>query len=673
MNPNHPLVADLNPPQKKAVLHTGGPVLVLAGAGSGKTRVITVRIARLLQDGVGANHILAITFTNKAAQEMKERVRAIVGEEVANRVTLSTFHALGLRILREDGPLVGFPRSLNILDSGDQFGVVRQCLKQLNLDPARHDPGMVLGAISRARHRGLSAEAMGRLPGQRLMGRVYQAYEETKKAYQATDFDDLILGPIKLLKEHEAAREKWCDRYRSVLVDEFQDTNGSQLELVQLLVDGHRDVCVVGDDDQSIYGWRGADISNILQFEDHFPDATLIPLEQNYRSTGHILAAANGVISRNTARREKSLWTASGDGEKVQVVACKSELAEATFVALEIGRRKGQGTNFRDIGVLFRTAAQAQPLEEALRLHQIPYRLVGAHEFFERKEVKDVLAYLKLLERGNDRTSFMRAVAFPSRGVGPASVARFLAFVEQRGLSLTDGLKETSGISGLTRPAIAGLTGLNKTLRVARLRLDEGASLADVVRFICDDTGAREVLIRDPTQGPGGRRRWQNVESLITWVGRFEQARKGKATLSDLLHQLALERQTPDDAAAENKVSLMTLHAAKGLEWPICFMVGCQEGLLPHQRVLDEGDDLSEERRLFYVGITRAQRTSILTYGSRRRRSGGNKPTKPSRFLKDIPAMHRDDSRRDAQAAGQDRDETRRRFAALKASLSGGK
>ena len=663
------IIDGLNPPQREAVEHRGSPLLLLAGAGSGKTRVITVRIAHLVAHELNPEDVLALTFTNKAAGEMAERVGELVGQDAARQLTVGTFHSLGLRMLEEEGPRVGLARRFALIDAADQATGLRQCLRTLRLDPQRHDPRVFLTAISRLRNAGLEPDDVAREPARRLTARVYRAYLEWLSASEAIDFDDLILRPVRFLAADAELREKWQQRFRAVLVDEYQDTNATQLELVRLLAGEHGNVCVVGDDDQSIYGWRGACIENILEFERTFPDARTIKLTQNYRSTGHILACANGVIGHNASRREKELWTAAGEGEPVRVVTCKDNRSEASFVAGQIHRlHEDLGLAWSEFGILFRASAQAADLEEALRLAGVPYRLVGAYDFFERKEVRDMLSYLRLVDNPRDRASLTRIINFPQRGIGPASLAALQTHADARSLSPYRAMAEADGIPGLKSATALAMKGLHALIEEARATFEEHGDLAAVVELVCERTRAREAWIRDVTQGPGGQSRWRHVEALLESM-RHYQARKGRVRIRDYLQLVALDSKRNQDEEGRDAVALMTMHGAKGLEWPVCFLIGCEEGLLPHQRVVDERGDISEERRLFYVAMTRARRRLFLTLARSRRRYHGSSPTRPSRFLAEIPAEHRVAEDRSHGEEPASKDETRARFEALMAHL----
>ena len=663
------LTADLNPRQREAVLHRGSPLLVLAGAGTGKTRVITRRIAHLIAEGVAPDTILALTFTNKAAREMADRVRVLLSAESMKGITVGTFHAIGLQILDKDGGLLGLPSHRALMDSGDQQAAVRQCLKELRMDPKSHDTMHILEVISGARHRFKTPEDVGREPGRKLIARIYKAYLGHKEAYGRLDFDDLILKPIELFQNEPAVLERWRKRFGHILVDEFQDTSRSQLEFIQLLACEHRRICVVGDDDQSIYGWRGARIENILNFEQSFSNANAIALEQNYRSTGHILEAANAVICKNEARRDKSLWTDVGAGAKLESIRLPDDRAEASYVAATIQKLvHEEGRKYSDVGVLFRTGAQAQAIEESLRFAEVPFRTSGVFDFFDRKEVKDIIAWLKLFQRPSDWTSFMRAVAFPSRGVGPQTIERLVTYSKTHRRNVHRTLDELDRIPGLTSAALHGLKSFRKVVLDGRDRVSRGEESAGIVAWLCDEIQVRQGLIRDPTQGPGGERKWRNIELLMVAMKRL-QRRKQVSTLRDVLRLLALERQALSEEAEADQVSLMTFHAAKGLEWPVVFMVGCEEGLLPHQRTIEEGLGTDEERRLFYVGITRARELAYLSYGRRRLRGRQSVDVEPSRFLLDISLEHRNHTDRGILGVKVEANEAKRRFQALKARL----
>jgi len=639
------LVDELNPEQRAAVLHRGGPVLVLAGAGTGKTRVITVRISHLVaNDGIEPENVLALTFTNKAAGEMAERVGHFLGKEAAGAMTIGTFHSLGMQILERDIKKLGFKRGLTLLDAADQATAVRNCLKQLHIDPRRHDPRAFLMTISNARNAGEPPDVFLDTPGRQIFGKVYKAYLEWLMAYQAFDFDDLILRANQLFVEHPEVLAKWRQKFQAILVDEYQDTNLAQLKLVLALADEHRQLCVVGDDDQSIYGWRGADVRNILDFERFFPDATAIALTQNYRSTGHILSAANAVIGHNKKRRAKTLWTDVGTGQPVKVVTCKDPSGEASFVAGEIMRiRSRENRPFKEFGILFRTGAQTRALEEAFRLAAVPFRLVGAYEFFERKEIKDVLSYLKLAVNPRDEVSLLRIINFPNRAIGPKAIEALHEFAHQRERGLLDAVEHADLVPELNREQKGNLLTLGRVLHQLGGFTSGQKRLSELVGWLIDELGAREAWIRDPTEGPGGDRRWRNVEALVKLLRGWEN-RHPRGDIRDWLRAVALDAKDAGDEPSEDAVVMLTLHAAKGLEWPVCFVVGCQEGIIPHQRTLESDDgDITEERRLFYVGITRARRSCYLTLAKVKMSLHGAEPSRPSRFLREVPHEHRED------------------------------
>ena len=634
-------VDGLNGQQRRAVTHTGGPLLLLAGAGSGKTLVITRRIAHQIATGIDPSEILAVTFTNKAASEMAHRVAELVGNQAARSATIGTFHSFGLRLLDEEASRLGLRRPVILFDAGDQAEAIRQCLRGLRLDPRRHDAMSILGAISRARHDGVTPDELETLPQSAQTAALYRAYLAWLDAHGGVDFDDLLLRPVQLMEEYPDLLAAWQARFRAVLVDEYQDTNRTQFEMVRLLAGGHGNLCVVGDDDQSIYGWRGACVDNILQFEDHFPQATTIALEQNYRSTGHILSAANRLIDHNHARKAKSLWTDQGDGEPVTVVACTDGHAEATYVAAEIHRRRqGEGRPWGHFGVLFRAGTQARNLEEALRLVGIPYLLVGAYQFFDRKEVKDVLAYLRLLANPADQASFVRVVNFPPRGVGPKRLRSLLDFADGEGISPFEACARAGDCQGLGASAALALADLHRVVTDLRREATRpGTDLATLIGSLCERLDARRAWLRDPSAGAGADGRWRSIESLMGMV-RSWQARQPDKSLADYLRAIVLDSRHGDDEDDGDRVTLTTIHAAKGLEWPVCFVVGCQEGLLPHRRVVAESGDVAEERRLLYVAMTRARRSLILTRSRLTTVRGTTEVARPSRFLAELPSAH---------------------------------
>jgi len=630
-----PFLAKLNPAQREAVATTEGPLLVLAGAGTGKTRVITTRIAHLIALGVEPERILAVTFTNKAAGEMKERLAGLAGEKARN-VAVGTFHAFCVRVLREHADALGLSRRFTICDASDQLSAVKSVLRELRVHETSVHPNAALARISLAKNRMETPEALTEEGGDhnQLLGSVWQRYREYLARSRTLDFDDLLLETVRLLREHDDVRRHYQKRYRHVLVDEYQDTNHPQYEIVRLLGGEHRNVCVVGDDDQSIYGWRGADISKILGFHRDFEGAKVVRLETNYRSTQPILEAANAVISRNSARHEKALQSAKGDGEPVRRVRYRDETTEARRVVEEIleplRRREARP---RDFAVLCRTQVQFRPFEAELRAAGIPYVVVGGMSFFDRKEVRDVVAFLKLALHREDETSLLRVVNTPPRGVGKTSLDRVLAFATERGISAAAAFEQGDAIDGLNPQALAGYRALVQAI--------DGSGLAaagrDLVARIDGFLGAihyRDEVKRLYSDPMTREARWAGVEEVSNFAENYT-SRSDDPSLHGFLEQLALS--SGDDAEESRNergdaVTLMTLHAAKGLEFPYVFLVGMEEGLLPHARaVADAG--VEEERRLAYVGITRAMNALTLSWAMERARYGRKAASTPSRFL----------------------------------------
>jgi DNA helicase-2/ATP-dependent DNA helicase PcrA len=680
---------DLNPEQREAALATEGPVLILAGAGSGKTRTIVYRIAYLVRDrGVDPRRVIAVTFTNKAAAEMRERVGRIVGRD-AKGVTLSTFHSLGARILREQGARIGLPKSFSIYATADQAATVKRVMDEVHVSATAgddsYDAKKVLFQISDWKNRLVTPEdaarevAAGVTKGNRsddyavLAAAVYPRYEQALRAAGATDFDDLLLLPVKILREHADAREDYWRRWHYLMIDEYQDTNGAQLEMARLLAGPRKNLCVVGDDDQSIYAWRGADVRNILDFERHFPGARMVVLEENYRSTQRILDAANGVIANNTSRREKRLRTSNAPGPKVDywefadAGGKSAEEQEAEMVAREISLRGlMEKLPWSEFAVLYRTNLQSKPLEEALRAANLPYRVVGGTSYFDRKEVADVVAYLRVVMNPRDEVALRRILNYPTRGIGRTTQLKLVEAAHARGISLYDMLRRAGEVEGISRAQLepirhfagmmdelrteyhateaallAGETG-GRTLMgfakelVSRVRLEE-AVRADNAK----SERAAEVrvdILRDFIAGIG-------VYEERTWTAQplpDEEDAWEPPTLRTFLEKISLveEDEKKDDGDDEpNRVTLMTMHAAKGLEFTHVFIVGLEEEILPHTRSVEAGTDpIAEERRLFYVGITRARHRLTLSGCATRRQRGEPVPRQPSRFLKEVPA-----------------------------------
>ena len=650
-------LSTLNPPQREAVTTTEGPLLVLAGAGSGKTRVIAHRVAWLLAQGADPGEILCVTFTNKAAGEMRERIASLAGAAGAE-VFVSTFHSFGLWLLAEEHRAAGLPRRFAICDAGDQAALVKRCMREVQVDDRRFDAGRVLSLLSRAKNAG-KKRIVPRPEGQGddydlVAAEVWPRYQRALRAQRAVDFDDLLVRPVELLKEDEALREKYAARFRWVLVDEYQDTNLAQLELLRLLAGERRNVCAVGDDDQAIYGWRGAEVRNILRFERHFPGAREVRLEQNYRSTGKILACANGVIAKAGARRAKRLWTDAGDGEPVRVVALPTEEDEARFVAGEIARLRGEGRRFSHFAVLYRLNAQSRAIEEALREAGMPYAVHGGPSFFDRAEVRDLLAYLKVCASPEDDVSLARIVNVPPRGIGDASLERVHGWAVEEGVPLLEALRGAGqgGVEGLPRGAGERIAAFVALLDRHRARLEEGP-LGEAAQALVAEVDLYSHARAGVASIEAGTRKVEAIDSMLRSLEGWAQ-RTARPSLARWLQRLALDSRAEEDGAAQDGVTLMTLHAAKGLEFPVVFLVGAEEDLLPSGGIQGEPRDLDEERRLAYVGITRARERLTLTRAFARTKRGKLQPRTPSRFLDDLPADAHEKLDPDALAAPPD-------------------
>ncbi|MBK6849386.1 MAG: UvrD-helicase domain-containing protein [Proteobacteria bacterium] len=637
----------LNEEQRQAVAAVDGPLLVLAGAGSGKTRVITHRIAHLMDGGVGPEAILAVTFTNKAADEMRERLAAMVGKKRAQVATLSTFHAFGLALLKDETQRRRRNARLVVFDTGDQLACLRELLRRVDLGRT-FDLGSLLQRISGWKNAFL---APGELPSSddpydEAAAELYPRYLEQLEAYAAVDFDDLVCQPTKLLEGSAACRERWAARFRYVLVDEYQDTNAAQLRLLRALGGGHRNVCVVGDDDQSIYGWRGADVRNILRFGDDFPGAQVIALERNYRSCPPILALANQVIAANPERHPKQLRPTRHGGVKVRLVVGTDGESEARWVALHLKQAvERHGRGWGEAAVLYRSNILARGLEEALREHGVPYRVFGGAAFFDRKEVKDVSAYLRLCCNPFDEIALRRVINTPARGIGPVTVAKLAAWAEATpGRSLFAALQQAPEVLGAADRALAPIAELVALIGKHAPLLRGGGALADQGRMLIEATGLRGELERSSPSGKIFERRWGHVLGLFDGLAAYCR-RVERPSLADYLNRLALFSSGDDDAEGPRDcVTLCTLHGAKGLEFPLVIMVGLEEGLLPHDRTLNpQANDLDssgvdEERRLCYVGITRARDELVLTRAARRLIRGRAQDRQPSRFLEGLVA-----------------------------------
>jgi DNA helicase-2/ATP-dependent DNA helicase PcrA len=633
----------LNPQQRAAVEHDEGPLLVLAGAGSGKTRVIIARIARLLAGGVQPSSILAVTFTNKAANEMRERIGATVGDETASAIWLSTFHSFGVRFVREEAKALGLGSRFTIFDQGDSLGVVRELLRTEAKADRQLDAQAILSRISLWKNALLKpgeVRAKGDEYDQAAVS-IYGAYESTLADMHAVDFDDLVIKPVVLLRERPGIRSKWRTRFAHVLVDEFQDTNVAQLDLVRLLANDRGNVCVVGDDDQSIYGWRGACVDNILDFEQHFPGAVVTKLEQNYRSRASILNVANAAIEKSPKRPyAKVLKPVRESGPPVRMCVLPEPQEEAKFVASEIRKLQREGTDPREIAVLYRSNTQAKLLEEELRVAGITYRVFGGTKFFDRKEIKDGIAYMRVALNPRDELSLRRIVNTPARGLGAQSLRHIVEHGEAHRMSLLRALKNADQIEALSARAKASAARLGGAIETAGKGFRAGG-LADTATALLRAVG---MLRDDADSSPEAKRRRANIDFLRRSIERLE-ARSGadREALQQLLHHIALDPSDPDEPEPGREVTLSSLHSAKGLEFSVVFLIGCVEGVLPHARTTDpkitdaSTADLEEERRLFYVGVTRARDVLYLTRHKERIARGRLVKITPSRFLQGLP------------------------------------
>ena len=632
------LLSGLNDPQREAVTYGEGPLLILAGAGSGKTRVLTHRIAYLVATGAAkANEVLAITFTNKAAGEMRERAELLVGPRI-RAMWVMTFHAACARMLRANADRLGYTRQFTIYDQADSRRLVKRCLDELGIDPKRFTPGGIQSQISDAKNKLRDAEGYGRMVGsffEQTVADVYRLYERELHRMNAMDFDDLLVRAVNVLEMFPEVRDRYANGFRHVLVDEYQDTNHAQYRWLQLLAEEHRNLMVVGDDAQSIYGFRGADIRNILEFEDSFPDAHVVRLEQNYRSTQTILDAANAVISNNRGQKPKSLWTDMGQGDPIKIRELEDEHAEARLVSGEIQRIVDEGASRAEIAVFYRTNAQSRVLEDTLVRAEIPYQVIGGTKFYERAEIKDAIAYLTVMINPQDVGAFTRIVNAPRRGIGATSVSRLLAFANTTGTSIWDAASEPEQVPSLGAPAIKALRRFMATMHVLRERADSDAPIAQVLSELLRETGYLEALEAERTIEAQGR--IENLEELVNVAAEYDAADADDRSLGAFLQQIALIADADGRADDEGLITLMTLHNAKGLEYPIVFMIGCEEGVFPHSRAIDEGG-LEEERRLCYVGITRAERDLYLTFARTRTVFGQRSYGIASRFISEIPA-----------------------------------
>ena len=626
----------LNPAQREAVEHTEGPLLVLAGAGSGKTRVLTARIARLVHEGhARPAEVLAVTFTNKAAGEMRERITKQLGQEPAG-MWIGTFHAIGARLLRANADRVGRTSSFTIYDEDDTLAVVKRLMERHRISPKTWAPRAIADAISGARNALVGPEEFARLaltPLAKAVAPLYADWDAAFRAANAVSFDDLLWLPVQLLQQNDDVREKWSQRFRFVLVDEYQDTNQAQYELIRLIAQGHRNVAVVGDDDQAIYGWRGADVRNILEFERDWPDARIVRLEENYRSSPSILALANAVIAENEGRRGKTLRATRPDAGAVTLLAALDDRDEADAIVEDILARRNRGeAMLGDVAILYRTNAQSRPMEEAMRRRAVPYRLVGAVRFYDRREVRDLIAWLRLVANPADEEAFRRAIGVPRRGIGDATVELIAVAARDAGMTLLDAARDEALLAAARPSTRESLTAFAEL--VARFReMADDASVDRLLTSIVDLTGYGEAL---RAEGPEGLERLDNVAEMIRSAAETVIDDGGEVGLRPLDHFLqratlvaGLDQLGPDADA----VTMMTLHTAKGLEFPVVYIAGLEQGLFPLSRSLDDPDALEEERRLFYVGITRAERSLQLSWARSRRRNGELMPSVLSSFV----------------------------------------
>ena len=636
------LMQGLNEPQQRAVACLQGPLLIVAGAGSGKTRVLTFRIANLLEHGVPPYRILAITFTNKAAREMRERVDALIGD-AAQDVWLSTFHSFCARFLRMELEHYGrYAKNFVIYDAADSKGLIRECLKELNIDEKHTAPGAVQAHISDAKNRLLdvaafTAQATDFFAEQ--VAKIYALYQSKLQENNALDFDDLLMLTVELLTKNEDLRTKYQKKFQYILVDEYQDTNGAQYAITKLLAAEHRNICVVGDADQSIYGWRGADMRNIMNFEKDYPEATVILLEQNYRSTKNILAAANAVIENNLTRKKKELWTDNPTGDRITIYEGATEKNEASYIVREVERLHTMfHVKYGDIAVLYRTNAQSRNIEEAFYATGVPYAMVGSVRFYDRREIKDIIAYLRVIYNPRDTLSLLRIINVPRRGLGPTSIARMMETAEEYRISLFEVITDAQLLSMIP-----------KLSAKVKLALEEFAAMVftfmgqlgtrpihEIVEDVIETSGYAAALEEEKKED--NRDRLENLREFISVAKNFDDgAAEGENGLADFLAQIALISDVDQTEQSDGTVTLMTFHAAKGLEFPAVFMAGMEEGLFPHSRTLLDDTEIEEERRTCYVGITRAERRLYLTYARQRTIYGRTEMSRPSRFLAEIP------------------------------------
>ncbi|MGF7185558.1 DNA helicase-2/ATP-dependent DNA helicase PcrA [Desulfitispora alkaliphila] len=627
----------LNPPQREGVVNTEGPVLILAGAGSGKTRVLTHRIAYLIQEkDVWPSQILAITFTNKAAAEMRERVEELVGLDV-NHMWVSTFHSCCVRILRREIDKLGYNSNYVIYDSSDQQTLLKNCLKELNIDDKKFPPRAVGAAISNAKNKLLEPDKFSVMAEdyfEEIAAQVYPLYQRKLKENNAVDFDDLIMLTVKLLKQEPQVLSYYQNKFKYIMVDEYQDTNHAQYQLINLLAQGHKNLCVVGDDDQSIYKFRGADIKNIVDFEEDYPDAKVIKLEENYRSVGNILEAANAVVTNNVGRKVKKLWTAKEAGDKIIYKEVFDEHEEARFVVQNIQRiHQLENKPYTDFAILYRTNGQSRVFEDWLRKLGVPYRIFGGLGFYQRKEIKDIMAYLKLIANPADTIALERIINVPKRGIGDASFAKLEEFALVEGITVGQAFEQVEQIPTLSARAKNGMGAFRDMVDSFKAKRKE-LSVTDLAEEVMGVTGYLAEL--KDSKDPQAQTRLENLKEFLSVTTDYDKHNK-EGSLEDFLAQMSLFTDMDQDVELDDYVSLMTLHTAKGLEFPMVFLVGMEEGIFPHSRSMDDSAELEEERRLCYVGITRAEEKICLTHAQTRMLYGRQNNYLPSQFLQEIP------------------------------------
>jgi DNA helicase-2/ATP-dependent DNA helicase PcrA len=652
-------IDSLNEPQREAVLNTEGPFMIIAGAGSGKTRVLTYRIANLIQKGVDPFNILSLTFTNKAAREMRNRIEKVVGTDARN-LWMGTFHSVFARILRAEATKIGYPSNFTIYDTEDSKSLIKQILKELYLDDKIYKPSTVLGRISGAKNRLISAKEYLNNPVftaddesslRPEMGKLYQIYQNRLFKAGAMDFDDLLFNTNVLFKEHADVLNKYQNRFHYVMVDEFQDTNLSQYNITRKLAAKNRNICVVGDDAQSIYAFRGADIQNILNFEKDYPELHIVKLEQNYRSTQNIVNAANSVITKNKAQLKKDVWTSNEEGNKIEVLKATSDNEEGMLVATSIFEEKMQHhLKNKDFAILYRTNSQSRAMEEALRRRNIPYRLVGGVSFYQRKEIKDLLAYMRYTLNPNDEQSLRRIINYPKRGIGDTSINKLMVIADDQGAALWDVLSNVQSVmAGKAAIAIEGFVTQVKAFKI----LTETKDAFEAASQIGQASGLIKELYDDKTLE--GVSRYENVQELLNGIKEFvDNPENPDKSLGSFLQEISLLTDSDNTKDTDNdKVTLMTIHSSKGLEFKNVYIVGLEEDLFPSQMMLSSRADLEEERRLFYVAITRAEKFLTLSYATSRYRFGRLKNCEPSRFLSEFDPSYLNISRRSAQVAAE--------------------